>query len=80
MFAESDFLAFITDRRAETFKLALDEKFSVVRTAANHPEILEVVGQERCDVLRAFVGQGAYYTPNERGAHPNNVQVASEHL
>eukprot|EP00286_Rhodomonas_abbreviata_P030067 CAMPEP_0181301430 /NCGR_PEP_ID=MMETSP1101-20121128/7421_1 /TAXON_ID=46948 /ORGANISM="Rhodomonas abbreviata, Strain Caron Lab Isolate" /LENGTH=486 /DNA_ID=CAMNT_0023406737 /DNA_START=60 /DNA_END=1520 /DNA_ORIENTATION=+ len=80
MFAQSEFLPFLTDRRLETLKVALDEKFEIAKNALSHPELEGIVGQDRKLALANFVAQGAYYTAPGANAGPSGVHVATEHL
>ena len=62
LFAELGFVQFIIDRKEESSKRGLEEKYEVVREALAHADIGQVLGADNHSVLVAFASDGAYYT------------------
>mmetsp|Transcript_65763 Transcript_65763/g.106609 ORF Transcript_65763/g.106609 Transcript_65763/m.106609 type:complete len:495 (+) Transcript_65763:132-1616(+) len=75
LFAQTDFLPFIIDRKEESSKRGLEEKYYVVKEALVHANIGEVIGLENQAILVAFAADGAYYT--SKGAKDIAPQVAT---
>ncbi|EKX47942.1 26S proteasome regulatory complex, subunit PSMD5 [Guillardia theta CCMP2712] len=69
LFSHGDFLAFLLDRKAESSKRALDEKFEVAKLVLSHPQTSEILGAGQVEMISNFVANGAYYTQQGAGGN-----------